>query len=100
MKTEKQYIERINKLKDEKNAVYSILVLLVIYLVLFGIFRSYHSEPIKISQETGDSMCLQITNNSATVATSEYGKLICTVPSYDHTQNIIVRSNNDKGGQN
>ena len=55
-------------------------------------------DSFQISQETADDICVNLTGNSTAIAKSEHGKLICEVPSYDSTQNIIVRGND--GGQN
>lgn len=49
---------------------------------------------LSISNSTGNDICHQITNNSVSTASAENGKLICLLPSYDHTQNIIVKENN------
>ena len=55
---------------------------------------------IELSQETADDICVQLTNNSAAVALNLYNsewrnKLVCDIPSFDKTQNIIIRSNSD-----
>ena len=56
---------------------------------------------IMISQETADDICKQLTGNDSTIAEDESnsklygGKLICLTPSYDETQNIIIKSNSE-----
>lgn len=47
---------------------------------------------IQLSQETGDTICKNLTNNTAVHAeTDGNGKLVCVKPSFDHTTNIIVK---------
>lgn len=47
-----------------------------------------------INQEVGNDICYQLTGNKS-IASVEDGKLVCEIPSFDSTQNIIVRSNSD-----
>lgn len=48
-----------------------------------------------ISDETAFDLCKNITNSTAVEPSVENGKLICTIPSYDHTTNIIVKQAGD-----
>lgn len=48
---------------------------------------------LRLSEETLNDICYNLTNNSASVGESIDEKLICKIPSYDHTQNIIIKSN-------
>jgi len=71
------------------------------------IYSSMERNYIKISQETADDICYQLTGNESVVAKDywdfsndgieghpiEKGKLVCELPSYDSTQNIVVMSN-------
>lgn len=57
---------------------------------------------VKLSQETADEICKQLTNNSVAVGSdstgndnSRSGKLICSMPSFDSTQYIIVKNNDE-----
>ena len=56
---------------------------------------------IRLNQETADEVCQQLTNDSTAVAIKERpghfdgGKLICEIPSFDATQNIVVKINNE-----
>ncbi len=56
---------------------------------------------IRLNQETADEVCQQLTNDLTAVAIKEQlghlgdGKLICSIPSFDATQNIIVKTNNE-----
>lgn len=66
---------------------------------MFFIFVFVEDNRLNISHETGDTICSQITNNSATVASTLNGNLVCKIPTYDHTQNIIIKSNNAEVGE-
>ncbi len=72
----------------------------VVLIMLLGTLLGQDTTNIRLNQETADDICKQITNDSTAVASDEGirswhgGKLICIVPSYDSTQNIIVKSNN------
>ena len=77
-------------------------IILAIFLGLtIGIFFTWvivSAIGIDLTQETGDDICKQLTGNETAVASdwdeNGYGKLICILPSYDSTQNIIVKENN------
>lgn len=43
------------------------------------------------TDETLDDICFGLTHNAEAEGNDEQGKLVCTIPSYDHTTNIIVR---------
>ncbi len=70
---------------------------------VFGIFLGtiIESHDIGISQETGDDICKNLTGNQSAVAYEIFednyrtGKLGCDIPSYDSTQNIIIKKNNE-----
>lgn len=83
--------------EDKAIAISFFLIGLLCGVFILGIIL-IATTPVILSQETADTICQTITNNTASVGTSEQGNLVCSTPSYDHTQNIIVRSNNDKGG--
>ena len=52
---------------------------------------------IGLSQEAANDACVHITGNSSAVAVPSIDqKLVCEIPSYDHTTNIIIR----KAGEN
>lgn len=58
---------------------------------------------IHLSQQAGDVVCQQLTNNTGAYAVNSYenkntqgqtdkaGSLICKLPSYDHTSQIIIK---------
>lgn len=46
---------------------------------------------VLISNETATDICKQLTNSTDVHAYDKDWKLICEVPSYDHTMNIIIR---------
>ena len=59
-------------------------VLVIIAIIFNTIF-------VNISQETADDICKNLTGNETVKATDEGGKLICEVPDYDSTLNIVIR---------
>ncbi len=70
---------------------------IVIGLMIMGaIWVIVYGESFDISQETGDDICRQLTGNESAVAKDSGGKLICLIPSYDETQNIIIKSNQEE----
>ena len=49
-----------------------------------------------ISQETATEICQSLTNKTNVNAyTDENYKLVCEMPSYDDTQNIIIQTNSE-----
>jgi hypothetical protein len=72
--------------------------------VMIGIVigESLVSGDIYLSQETADDICINLTNNTAATGQGDStGKLICETPSFDSTQNIIIKPNNQlQGGVN
>jgi len=74
---------------------------ILVGIVAFFIFSLIFIPEINITQETGDDICKQLTGNQTAVATigedsGEYGKLICELPSFDATQNIIIKRNSEE----
>ena len=75
----------------------TIIAGIVIGLMLMGmVWVIVYEESFNISQETGDDICRQLTGNESAVAKDSGGKLICLIPSYDETQNIIIKSNQEE----
>ena len=75
-------------------------IIIVIFAVAMlgmgvGSIINHHTTDIGLAQETGDDVCRQLIGNETAEASSESGKLICTIPSFDSTQNIIVKTNNE-----
>lgn len=70
--------------------------------MLIGIFMAVLLENIllkehlEISKQTANDICIQLTNNTEAIARAESKKLICEIPSFDETQNIIIRKNSDR----
>ncbi len=69
-----------------------------------GSFSS--SSFLKISQETGDDMCKNFVGNETAVAKDwwdygagqepiEKGGIVCELPSFDATHNIVIKRNNE-----
>ncbi len=50
-------------------------------------------DPVMLKQETIDDICKELTSNENVVAEEEEGKLICLIPGFDETHNIIIRGN-------
>ena len=66
--------------------VLGIIIVAATFMIFYGI------DPKVLSQQTLDDVCHNLTNNSASSGdVNPEGKLICTSPSYDHTQNIIMK---------
>lgn len=70
------------------------IILWVILVLTIGIAIGSHIN--QFSQETMDKICQDLTNNSVATGYAEEGKLICEIPSYDHTQNIIIKTNGEE----
>lgn len=79
-----------------------VVLLVMVFLsgVIVGIIVYDVITDVSISQETADDVCQQLTNDSAAIASNTYNKgytskLICKIPSFDSTQNIIIERNNE-----
>lgn len=66
------------------------LIIVLIVGILMGVAVSY-PEGLIISNSTAHDICSNLINSSVVEPSVENGKLICTIPSYDHTTNIIVK---------
>lgn len=78
------------------------IIMLVMVFVLVGIgiiIGSFIIVSDSLDQETLDDICQQLLGNESlnVEAHSENGKLICTTPSFDNTQNIIFKGNAEDG---
>ncbi|KKN58027.1 hypothetical protein LCGC14_0556850 [marine sediment metagenome] len=81
------------------------VMILVIFIFCLGLVVGTiitGSSGIDISQETADDICKQLTGNETVVAYDGWnrnelvgGKLGCELPSFDATQNIIIKQNNE-----
>ncbi len=79
------------------------LILFVLFGFFLGLFLGAFIHPdISLSQEVADDVCQQLTGNQSAIATQEkedlsffkrQGKLVCIIPSFDSTQNIIIKTN-------
>lgn len=70
--------------------------------LMMGMIVVDSSIDVKLNQETADDICRQLINDSMAVGLDDThthnnvdGKLICKIPSFDATQNIIVKINNE-----
>ncbi len=82
----------------EKVFIVVILVIFVSTIFFYITLTGRDAVDIRLNQETADDVCRQLTGNPTAIASDEIveiydGKLICTVPSFDSTQNIIVKGN-------
>ena len=87
-------------MSDSTDFVVGILLGIAIGLLIGLIFFGLVFAPdLPLKQESGDKACQIITNNSAATADTEKHdlgsyKLVCKLPSYDHTQEILIKENN------
>ena len=71
----------------------------VTYILVCFIFVFFVIDDIGINQETGNDICVNLTGDINAIAIDSKcdgiqgnsGKLICEVPSFDSTTNIIVK---------
>ena len=74
-----------------------ILLGFIIGVVIIGVTLVLMSlNEFTISKETAKDICINLTGNKTVEASTQNGKLICTVPSYDNTTNIIVKRTGEK----
>lgn len=76
-----------------------LIILSGLLLVVIGIAIESTATDISLNQETANDICRQITGDDTAIASNDLGsmsmdggKLICTIPGFDSTQNIIVKS--------
>lgn len=72
--------------------VFGIILTFMVFLIV-GMFF----EPIWLTRETGNDICHKITGNNQSTSEGIGGKIQCVIPSYDSTQNIIIKINNGSG---
>jgi len=69
----------------------------MIGIVILAFISALLSYPIQLNQETANEICFNITNVSGVEARfSNDGKLICKLPSFDSTQNIVIEGSGSK----
>ena len=68
----------------------------MVLFLLVDVVQMEWTNTVEINQDVLDDVCQQLTNNSVAVSVIEYGKLVCELPSFDSTQNIIVRGNDEE----
>ena len=62
------------------------LVVTVLCMAFVGLFNS-----VIITQQTADDICHNLTGNIYAEGHSPDWKLVCEIPSFDSTKNIIVK---------
>ena len=82
---------------SDENMLFLLGILLGIFIggFIVGLIDGAITDPIGLSQKTGDEICINITGNRDAIANDKNDKLECIIPSFDSTHNIIIRSNND-----
>ena len=80
-----------------------LICFLIGFLFLLIIFAIVDGNSIKISQETANDLCIQVTGNETAIAKDwgdyaipkpiERGQIVCELPSFDSTHNIVVKTN-------
>jgi len=90
MKSEKEY-------SDLDMMIISLFIVVLCNVTFFLCFHNAIFSFSNLSQETADDICVELTNNSYAVADNGVaGKLTCILSSYDSTQNIIIKVNNEE----
>lgn len=56
---------------------------------------AYYNSNILLSQESADAICYNLTSIEGVKGLSEHNKLVCEVPSFDSTSEIIIRTNGE-----
>ncbi len=74
---------------------------MLVAAVLMAILVFWLVPDFNLDPEVADDICQQLTGKDTAVAVEgngeDYGKLICELPSFDSTQNIIIRENGGQG---
>ena len=82
------------KSSQGENIVFGMVLGFVLSFIL--VFFMFMSMPHQISQSTLDTICQKFTNSSVVNGSvSKDGRLVCTLPSYDSVQNIIIKTNSE-----
>jgi len=88
-------IEEIWNYKDFLAGLFCGLLLVIGFVGL--IMSGMLSDDLIISEETGQDICANLYSNNTiefNVYTKDY-KLICEIPTYDNTQNILFKENEE-----
>lgn len=64
-------------------------------MVMGGSIIYFTTYEVELSQETADDICIELTGNESVIADSQGGKLICRIPTFNSTPNIIVKGGNE-----
>lgn len=94
MKEEDYLIELKNNWRDTVLFFLLIFALVVLGFGIGALSFLYPIDYIHLNNATANEVCKIITSNTTAIAEQgEEGKLVCLLPSYDSTQNIIIKSN-------
>ena len=80
---------------NEIDFINGIIIGALIIGIIFG-FIIYKLNQNILSVSTLNDICTNLTNKTSINGSVKDGKLICTMPSYDHTNNIIIKYNNEE----
>ena len=87
---------------DEEDIIILIAVIVIVVYITSAIWglstQSYYNnqeERLVVEKEVANDICFQLTGNDKAVSLVEDKRFICELPSFDHTQNIIVRNNSE-----
>ena len=82
---------------DNETNIFILLLSIAGWVLLTLILLIIFLPPIHLTQETADEICKQLTDNEIAVAQkNSYKTLTCEIPSFDSTQNIIIKSNSER----
>ena len=68
-----------------------IMLIFLIGFICGAVIVVLVSPSVWISHETANDVCFNLTNQTTYAYADAGGRLVCEVPSYDSTTNIIVR---------
>ncbi len=81
--------------KSDKEFVMNMIALLILFVG--GIFLGIHLYP-ELSQQTLDDICINLAENDTAVGEVQSdGILLCTIPSFDSTHNIVIKQGGEDG---
>ena len=86
-------------MSEKTDAIFSVILIVGIIIVIFLVISSIFLPSKALSQDTLNEVCEHVTNNSIAVGEivninwRSRGDLKCIIPSYDHTQRIVIEPN-------
>lgn len=87
---------------DDESGVFALGIAIGIFLFILLTASLGELSGIHVNQETANDICSKITGNESAIGYTQSNgasfwsdTLRCEVPSYDSTQNIVVKYNNE-----